>query len=278
VDAAKSAAITALVTAGGAALLIILVRRFGRRWWLPGAGAVAAIAVVFAWLAPVVLAPLFNKFTPLSPGSSARAEVLKLARRAGVEVGEVYRVNASRRVRSLNAYVDGIGPTKRVVLYDNLLRRTNRPELRSVVAHELGHVRHDDILRGLAFIVLVAPFGLLFTRELAGVALDRTGADSRGPGAVPAYLLGLSVAALALGVAGNQLSRQIEASADTFALELTHDPRALIAVQRRLALSNVADPSPPGIVTALIGTHPSTTERIGAALAYERQAGEAPGR
>ena len=88
----------------------------------------------------------------------------------------------------------------------------------------------------------------------------------------PPTCSGWLVAALVLGVAGNQLSRQVEASADTFALQLTHDPQALIQVQRRLALSSVADPDPPGIVTALIGTHPSTVDRIGAAVAYERGA------
>ncbi|MGH2966597.1 MAG: M48 family metalloprotease [Solirubrobacterales bacterium] len=270
-DVGKSAAIGAVLAAAGAALLIALVRRFGGRWWLPGTVAVAAIATVFVWLAPVVLAPVFNKFTALPPDSRARSEVLALARRAGVDVGQVYRVNASRRVRSLNAYVDGIGSTKRVVLYDNLLRRTNGPELRSIVAHELGHVKHDDVLRGLAFLLIVTPLGLLFAGELGAALAGRAEVDRRGPAALPAYLLGLAVAALVLGIPGNQLSRQVEASADTFALQLTHDPRALIEVQRRLALSSVSDPDPPGVVTALIGTHPSTMERIGAAVAYERE-------
>jgi Zn-dependent protease with chaperone function len=269
-DAGRSAAISALLAAAGGALLMALVRRFGRRWWLPGTVAVAAIAIVFIWLAPVVLAPLFNRFTALPPDSPARAQVLRLARRAGVDVGQVYRVDASRRVRSLNAYVDGIGSTRRVVLYDNLLRRANRPELRSVVAHELGHVKHDDVPRGLAFLVLVTPLGLLFAGELGGAVIRRTGVDPRGPAALPAYLLGIVVAALVLGVPGDQLSRQVEARADTFALHLTHDPRALIELQRRLAVSAVADPSPPRLVTALVGTHPSTIDRIGAAVAYER--------
>jgi STE24 endopeptidase len=270
-DVAKSAAIGAVLAAAGAALLMALVRRFGGRWWLPGTVAVAAIATVFVWLAPVVLAPVFNKFTALPPDSRSRADVLALARRAGVDVGQVYRVNASRRVRSLNAYVDGIGSTKRVVLYDNLLRRANRPELESIVAHELGHVKHDDVLRGLAFLVIVAPLGLLFAGELGAALARRAGVEPRGPAALPAYVLGLAVAALVLGVPGNQLSRQVEASADTFALQLTHDPRALIQVQRRLALSSVSDPDPPDVVTALIGTHPSTMDRIGAAVAYERE-------
>ncbi len=270
-DVGKSAVIGAVLAAAGAALLIALVRRFDGRWWLPGTVAVAAIATVFVWLAPVVLAPVFNKFTALPANSPARAEVLALARRAGVDIGQVYRVNASRRVRSLNAYVDGIGPTKRVVLYDNLLRRANRPELKSIVAHELGHVKHDDVLRGLAFLVIVAPLGLLFAAELGAGLAARAEVDRRGPAALPAYFLGLAVAALVLGVPGNQLSRQVEASADTFALQLTHDPRALIAVQRRLAISSVSDPDPPGLVTALIGTHPSTMDRIGAAVAYRRE-------
>ena len=270
-DVGKSAAIGAVLVAAGAALLIALVRRFAGRWWLPGTVAVGAIATVFVWLAPVVLAPVFNKFTALPANSPARAEVLALARRTGVDIGQVYRVNASRRVRSLNAYVDGIGPTKRVVLYDNLLRRANRPELKSIVAHELGHVKHDDVLRGLAFLVIVAPLGLLFAAELGAGLAARAEVDRRGPAALPAYFLGLAVAALVLGVPGNQLSRQVEASADTFALQLTHDPRALIAVQRRLAISNVSDPDPPGLVTALIGTHPSAMDRIGAAVAYRRE-------
>jgi STE24 endopeptidase len=270
-DVGKSAAIGAVMAAAGAAVLIALVRRFGGRWWVPGTAAVAAVAVIFVWLAPVVLAPLFNRFTPLPAGSRPRADVLELARRTGVEVGQVYRVDASRRVRSLNAYVDGIGSTRRVVLYDTLIRKANRPELRSVVAHELAHVKHDDVLRGLAFLIVVAPLGLLLAGQLAGALLARAGMERTSPAALPAYFLGLTLVALVLGVPGNQLSRRVEASADTFALRLTNDPRALIALQRRLAISSVSNPDPPAAVTALIGTHPSTMDRIGAALAYERE-------
>jgi STE24 endopeptidase len=271
-DTGKSAAIGAALAAGGAALLIAFVRRFGGRWWMPGSLAVVAMAAVFVWLAPVVLAPLFNRFSPLPAGSRARTEVMALGSRAGVEIGQVYSVDASRRGRSLNAYVGGIGSTKRVVLYDTLLDRANRGELRSIVAHELGHVKHDDILRGLAFVALVAPLGLLFVREVGDAAARRAGSAGHGPAALPAYALGLAVASLLLGVVGNQLSRRVEVSADTYALELTNDPRALIQVQRRLAIQNVADPDPPAVATALVRTHPSTIDRIGAAIAYERGA------
>jgi len=272
-DYGKQGAIGVALAAGGAALLIALLRRFGRLWWIPATGAVIAIEVVFAWLAPVLLAPLFNRFEPL-PEGRAREAVLDLGRRAGVEIGEVYRVDASRRSTALNAYVDGLGPTKRVVLYDNLLQGVERPALRSVVAHELAHVEHRDILRGMAWVALAAPLALLFAGELGGRLARRGGAMRGTPGVLPAYALALALAVSVLGVIGNQLSRQVEASADAFALELTGDPEALIDLQRRLAVANVGDPDPPGIVTTLLRTHPPTIDRIGAAVAWSE--GERP--
>jgi Zn-dependent protease with chaperone function len=275
-DVARSAGITAVLTAGGALLLIALVRRFPRGWWLGGAVAVTGLAIVFTWLAPVILAPIFNKFDPLPAASRARADVLELGREAGVEIGEVYRVDASRRSTSLNAFVDGVGSSKRVVLYDNLLREAERPELRSVVAHELGHVAHDDIRRGLTYVAVVAPFGLLFVRELSLAIARRQGVDPATPAAVPIYLLAITLGTFVLNIPGNQLSRDVEASADSFALELTDDPRGLIDLQLALARANVSDPDPPGWYRAVFGTHPTTVERIGAARAFEGQEGTSP--
>jgi STE24 endopeptidase len=270
-DLARSAGITAVLTGGGTALLLYLVRRFPRRWWIPASVLSTGLAALFIWITPVVLAPIFNKFEPLPESSRARADVLALADEAGVDVGEVYRIDASRRVTALNAFVDGIGSSKRVVLYDNLLEQAERPELRSVVAHELGHVAHDDIPRGIAYIAIVAPFGLLFTRELSLAIAGRRRVDPRAPVAVPIYMLALTLASIVLNVPGNQLSRKIEASADLFALELTDDPRALIDLQVQLAKTNVGDPDPPGWSSALFGTHPPTVDRIGAALRYESE-------
>ena len=156
-----------------------------------------------------------------------------------------------------------------MVIYDNLLRRAARPELRSVVAHELGHVDHDDIRRGILYVALVAPLGLFFAREVAIAIARRSGADPASPAAIPAYFLALALTSFVLNVPGNQLSREIEASADEFALELTNDPEALVDVQVKLARTNLSDPDPPAVYSALFGTHPSTVERIGAALAYE---------
>lgn len=268
-DLGRATAITAALTAAGALALLALVRRFRNRWWLPGAALLTALAVVFVWIAPVILAPVFNEFEPLPDRSRARARVLDLGKRAGVEIGDVYSVDASRRVTSLNAYVDGIGSTKRVVLFDNLLDRARPLELDSVVAHELGHVAERDLSRGLLYVALVAPLGMLFVRELGTALARRSGADPATPAAVPAYLFALALAALVLGVPGNQLSRRVEARADAFAVELTGDPGSLIDLQLRLAHSNLTDPDPPALYSTLFATHPTTLERIGAALAEQ---------
>jgi STE24 endopeptidase len=249
-----------------------LLRRLGRRFWIGGTVLVVVYAVLFTWLAPVLLAPVFNKFEPLPEGKT-RSEVLRLGRRAGVDIGQVYRVDASRRSTAVNAYVDGIGPSKRVVIYDNTLHQLSPAELRSVIAHELGHVKHDDIRRGLIFVALIAPLGVLTVQLLTFAIARRRGDDVRSPAVLPALALSVALAGFVLSVPGNQLSRRVEASADTFALDTTHDPRAFIDLQKRLAATNVADPNPPGVLQFLFGSHPTTVQRIGAAVAYRRENG-----
>lgn len=266
-DQGRAGGVVAVLAALSGGTAVALCRRLGRRFWIGGSVLVVPGAVVFTWLAPILLAPIFNRFEPLPEGRT-RSEVLALAERAGVSIGEVYRVDASRRSTALNAYVDGLGTTKRVVIYDNALRGLRPSELNSVVAHELAHQQEDDILRGLAFLTLVAPLGLLFVQLSAQALSGRTGDDIRTPAGLPALALSLAAAAFVLGVPGNQLSRAIESRADAIGLELTRNPAALIDLHKRLAISNVGDPSPPKILHFLFGTHPTTMERIGSALSY----------
>jgi STE24 endopeptidase len=262
VDLAKSAAISSALAAGGGALVVVGMRRFGRDWWAPGAAVIIGFAVVFSYLGPVVLDPVFNKFTPL-PAGEARSDVLELAAKAGVDVGEVYEVDASIRTTAANAYVNGLGHTKRVVLYDTLLKDFTPAETRLVVAHELGHVRYRDVPHGLLWLALVAPFGtLVVARAAEKLASDRT--------PVPAVLLALAITAPILTTISNQLSRAVERRADQFALELTGEPDAMVSFEKRITLQNVGDPDPPRWQAILLGTHPTTMERIGQAIAESR--------
>ena len=270
-DVAKSAGIDAVFAAAGGALALALIRRFRRNWWAPAAVVIVAFGVVTIWLFPIVIDPLFNRFEPLRPGPT-RSDVLELADEADVDVGEVYRVDASRRTTAANAYVGGLGHTKRVVLYDNLISAFPRDQMRLVVAHELGHQKHNDLTRGLVWLALVAPAGTFLAQALAERFARREGlADvSRKPGPIvlPAIALSLAIVSFGLGAASNVLSRQVEARADAFSLRLTDDPAAFVQLERRLALRNISDPDPPPVLHTLFGTHPTTAERIGIGEAF----------
>jgi STE24 endopeptidase len=272
-DWAKATAIGAVLAGLVGTFALWLIRRFGRRWWIPGSVGVVLGAAIVTWLAPVVIAPLFNKFKELPPGQ-ARTDVLDLARRAGVDVGHVYEVDASRRTTAINAYVNGIGSSKRVVLYDTLLEDLNRGERNAVVAHELGHVHGADIRRGLIFVALITPLSLLFISGMGEAVARRRGGEPGQPSYLPAFALAIAATSLVIGIAGNQLSRAVEARADTFALQLTDDPKGMIQLQQQLADRNLSDPDPPDAFTFVFGTHPPAIDRIGAALAWEQ--GERP--
>src|SRR4051812_7808662 len=261
-DLAKSSVIGAGFAAGASALAATLMRRAPRRWWLPGAGAVVGAGAAMAFAAPVLLDPLFNRFEPL-PDGPLRDDVLALAGAAGVGVGEVYTVDASRRTTAANAYVTGLGATKRVVLFDTLVESFTPDETRLVVAHELAHVRFRDMARGLAFTALVAPAGALTAAGLTA----RLAADE-GAAALPALALAAGAVAAPVGIVANALSRRVEARADAFALRLTGAVDPFVSFERRIAVRNLAEPDPPRLMTALFATHPSTVQRIGIARAY----------
>jgi STE24 endopeptidase len=265
-DVVKAAGISAVTAAIGGLIAMALVRRFPRRWWLPAAAIVVAYGVITIWLYPILIDPVFNRFEKL-PNGSLRSEVLQLADRAGVDVGEVYRVDASRRTSAANAYVIGLGHSKRVVLYDNLIDDFSHGEVRTVVAHELGHQKHDDLLRGLAWLAIVAPAATFLVQSLAERLRPRGQLGT--PAALPAIALAVSLVSLGVGCASNVLSRKVEASADSFALRLTQDPRDFIGFQKRISVQNVGDPDPPGWYQALFGTHPTTLDRIGAGVAFD---------
>jgi STE24 endopeptidase len=181
-----------------------------------------------------------------------------------VDVGEVYRVDASRRTTGANAYVAGLGHTKRVVLYDNLIEDFKSAEVRSVVAHELAHVKHDDVPRGLLFLALIAPPGMLLVQRMAQLLAP----GARGADLVPALAFSIAIVSFTGQIAGNYVSRGVEARADAFALRLTNDPEAFVSLERRLTLQNVSDPDPPELTQTLFGTHPTTLERLGYGEAY----------
>ena len=262
-DLLKGTAIETVLAAGAGGAAVAIMRRYPRGWWLPAATGSVLFGAGLAALAPVVLDPLFNDFTPLPEGQT-RSDVLELAAAAGVTVGEVFSVDASRRTTAANAYVAGLGPTKRVVLFDTLLDRYSRDEVRVVVAHELAHVRNRDVPRGVLYAALVAPAAGLAVQRMSWALSPERGSAA----ALPALALAAALVGAPTGMIGNRLSRAIERRSDAYSLTLTGAPEAFISFERAIALQNVADLEPPRWLTSLLATHPPTAERIGAAVSY----------
>jgi STE24 endopeptidase len=151
------------------------------------------------------------------------------------------------------------------VIYDNLIRDFTPEETRLVVAHELGHAHYHDLRDGLIWVAIVAVPGLWALAELT----RRLGGDaSAGARAVPAVALGIAIVVPVMTVISNQLSRQVEARADAFSLELTNEPETFIGFQKRIALQNVSDVDPPAAYRFMFGTHPTTLQRIGMGEAF----------
>jgi STE24 endopeptidase len=216
---------------------------------------------------------VFNKFTPMADGP-LRTTIMDMAQRDGVPVRDVLVADASRRTRAVNAYVSGLGPTRRVVVYDTLLEEAPDDEVVSVVAHELGHAKRNDVLTG----TLIGAFGtaaLVVALYLAGSwtpLLKRAGVDSLTDPRAIGLLLALGAIVGILGTPVQAyVSRAIEARADEHALDLTADPATFEEMQKRLALVNLGDPDPPALEQFLFGTHPTAVQRIAAARAYARR-------
>lgn len=246
---AVSVAITTILFAG----LFALARWTGA--WPFVAAALAAVVVVFlTFVAPVVLEPIFNRFEPLRDEELAD-DLRALAARAGVPVRDVLVADASRRTTKENAYVSGFGATRRVVIYDTLLERSEPAELRAVIAHELAHRKYRDVVSFSGIGVALAVAGVL----ALSVLLDGEAGD---PISVPLILFALTLAQPLLLPVIAAISRRWEYRADRFALRLTRDLGALERTFRRLVDSNVSDLEPPRVVYWLKYTHPTVSERI----------------
>ncbi|MCA0143645.1 M48 family metallopeptidase [Blastococcus sp. LR1] len=274
-DVAVSFAISAALTALIVLAALWLVRRAPRTWWAWAGLATVGLVVVGSFLYPVVIEPAFNRFESL-PAGELRSDVIALAEENGTPVRDVLVSDASRRTTALNAYVSGFGSTRRVVLYDTLLERLPDEEIESIVAHELGHVAADDVLTG----TLMGALGAGAATALAGWLLSwapllrRAGAESPADPRVVALALFLVSAGGLVGTpVQNLVSRQIEARADVHALDLTRDPEAFIAMQRRLASTNLGDPDPPAAWHWWFGSHPTVAQRIAMAEDWQRLEG-----
>ncbi|MEU7975250.1 M48 family metalloprotease [Micromonospora sp. NPDC049089] len=275
VDLLKSYAVSAVIGAVALFGFYAVIRLAPRWWWAFGAAGAAVLVVLLSFVLPVLVEPVFNRFTPMEQGP-LRTELMSMAARDGVPVRDVLVADASRRTRAVNAYVSGLGPTRRVVVYDTLLREATPAEVTAVVAHELGHAKDSDVAAGTLTGALGAAAAVVALYLLGswGPLLRLAGVDSVAqPRAFPLLIALVTVAGLVAAPVQALMSRRVEARADAHALALTDDPESFESMQRRLGSVNLGDPDPPRWEYLYSASHPSTVERIAAARAYAREAG-----
>ncbi|WP_330465930.1 M48 family metallopeptidase [Micromonospora zamorensis] len=275
VDLLKSYAVSAVIGAVALFGFYAVIRLAPRWWWAFGAGGAALLVVLLSFVLPVLVEPVFNRFTPMEQGQ-LRTELMSMAARDGVPVRDVLVADASRRTKAVNAYVSGLGPTRRVVVYDTLLTEATPAEVTAVVAHELGHAKDSDVAAGTLTGALGAAAAVVALYLLGswGPLLRLAGVDSVAqPSAFPLLLALVTVAGLVAAPVQALMSRRVEARADAHALALTRDPEAFESMQRRLGSVNLGDPDPPRWEYLYSASHPSTVERIAAARAYARESG-----
>lgn len=269
VDYLRSAGLDFILSGLGIIVLFWLIERWPSRWWIAGATLFSAWLFIQSFLWPILISPLFNKFIPARDPSVIQM-VQELSRKANIPVDQILIMDASQRTTKANAYFAGLGKTKRIVLYDNLLKDYPLNEVKAVIAHEMAHWRQGHILKGLLLGILgnFLTWGILFLLI-------------RAPGPVPKFypphtlavvLLAISLLSFLSNPVENYFSRSMEKEADQVSLLLTGDVPSTVQLQVDLATKNLADIAPPPFIEWFSYSHPSTLERINNILKFKGEA------
>jgi len=241
----------------------LIIKKFPYHWWFFSGTAFGIFVVLSAYLLPVLILPLFNKFHRL-PEGDLRSITLKISEKAGLKIQEIYVMDASRQTKKGNAFFMGLGSTTRIVLYDTLKDNYPVAETASIIAHEVGHWKYNHIIKGIS-LCITGGFAFLFCLF---ILLTRYGisfslSSPRDIKGLPLILLMIILINLFTLPVQNSISRYFERQADWTSLELTDDPEAFIKVEQRLAIQNLSEITPNNTFVWFLYTHPPVMERIG---------------
>ncbi|ACU70805.1 Ste24 endopeptidase [Catenulispora acidiphila DSM 44928] len=276
-DTAKGFLIGVVLTAAAIGALYALMRHAGDAWWVWAALAAALLALLGSFIMPVLIEPLFNKFKPL-PDGPLRERLMALVEQSGVPVKDILVSDSSRRTTAANAYVSGLGKTRRLVVWDTTTDSLDTGEVAAIAAHELGHAARRDVLTGTVFGAVGAALGVAVLAAALhwSPLLDAAGVDHaedpRSQALVRAVLVLIGLIGEPWGLA---YSRYIEGRADGYALDLFRDPDTIVRMERALAVQNIADLEPRRWEVLLRYTHPPIPARIAHARGWAAQTGVA---
>ncbi len=272
-DLAKAVAAESAVGSVVAALGLAAIARF-RRWWLTVWLGSIPFMIIGVVIAPIFFDPLFNRFEPLRD-PKLKTRLVDTAARAGIEGSRIYQVDRSKQTKTMNAYVTGIGPTKRIVLWDTLLQKLTEDEIVATMGHEMGHYILHHLWKGLAFGFGISFVICILAQPFYDRGVARYGAAWRlegpaDPAALPWLLLIVTVIGFFLAPAINGYSRQIEHEADRFGLQLTRLNEATATSFVKFAEDSKVNPRPHPFIRFWRYSHPPLAERIEFALGYGR--------
>jgi STE24 endopeptidase len=266
-DQAKGLAISAVIAPPALWGIVAAVRHWPRGWWVPVTVGSIALDLLVTVIAPVVIVPLFMRSHPLPPGPLAD-DLHALARRAGVRVRALRVLEASPKMSASNAFVAGVGPTRRIVLFDNLLgehpdSERQLAETRSVLAHEFGHHASGDLWRlsaasAVATALALAAVAAALTRLPQTLSHRADGAFAMLPALFVCAALAQIVTSMALGA----YSRRRERAADAYGVGLIGDGEPFARALESLCATNLAELRPPRLQQWLGASHPPPWERI----------------
>ncbi|MBI4639806.1 MAG: M48 family metallopeptidase [Candidatus Tectomicrobia bacterium] len=269
-DQGKSFLISLILGVLFVEILYWMLRTSPELWWAYTAMIFTLIFIVMANLAPVVLMPIFFTFTPLKD-ERLRERLLKLSHDAGTSVKEVYEMDLSRRSKTANAALAGLGNTRRIILSDTLIQQFSGDEIEVVLAHELGHHKYHHIWKLIAVqtVVTIAALYATFHTVRAGVSFfEFRGVEDIA--SLPLILLIITLVSLFSLPLANLYSRRLEYMADHYALGATGNSQAFITAMEKLAKMNLAEIDPHPVIEFLFFSHPSIQKRIEHARGFLR--------
>jgi STE24 endopeptidase len=281
-DWVKMQGVSILITMLAVFALFSIIRKSPQRWWFYFWLLSLPFLVLLVFVAPVILDPMFNTFEPLEKTQPQLVSAIEtVTQRGGLNIprDRMFEMEASAKVTTYNAYVTGIGATKRVVVWDNTARDLTIPETLFVFGHEMGHYVLNHVYKGLAFFAVLMLAGFWLGRRIVLAMLARWGDDWHIRGindlaALPVLMLALSLLTLVGEPIGNTFSRHLEHQADIYGLEVTH---GLFPHSREVAASSFQKlgeksydyPTPNSLLVFWSYSHPSIAERVIFSLHYE---------
>lgn len=247
----------------------VLLRQFPQNWWMGAAACWIFLSVVLAKIFPTLIVPLFYKYEPVNK-KSLRDKVFETFEKCGVQLKEIYAIDLSKKTSKANAFICGLGKGRRVVLSDTLLEKFDDDEVEVVVAHELGHYKHRDMLKLLAVNGLAYFIGLFFVHQFLQFVMVTSGISSIADiSLLPIFALTLMAFGFISAPLLNAFSRMVERQADAFSLAVTGKPGAFLSLMEKLGEMNIAETHPSKLKKLFFFDHPPIDERIAFAKGFQ---------